>query len=439
MGLLIDRFGLNLIASLAVGAWSCAGIATGFTHGLAGLMGVRTALGMAESAGIPAAGKAIDQFLKPAERAIGNAMNQAGVSLGLIAAPPLAIWIAGQYGWRYAFLATGVLGLAWIPLWNFVARLSPPAPAAKANLGDSTALLRDPRLWAFVAANALTMFGYSLWSNWSTFYFTDVQGLSLAMTSRYVVAAFTFAAAGGFAGGWLSARQIARGIAPPTAAASRVHRGRRAFAGHRRDSRGAHPSLGRRCHLAEFLRGIRDERECILAAARYLRPPARRVQHRCAGGFIRSHASGRLARNRPHDRCAPLGAHYVGCDDDACARLRCPVDREAARMKQHLKRWFFRLLGKDPEAVVVSFVTGDAALCARMIEEVRALVPDRRHFVATPENWPELRRQLRGYRIGLAPVMLMREGNALRRAAYRLAPRKILAYNSRMERHHLAA
>ena len=106
-------------------------------------------------------------------------------------------------------------------------------------------------------------------------------------------------------------------------------------------------------------------------------------------------------------------------------------------MKQHLKRWFFRLLGKDPEAVVVSFVTGDAALCARMIEEVRALVPDRRHFVATPENWPELRRELRGYRIGLAPVMLTREANALRRAAYRLAPRKILAYNSRLERHHL--
>jgi glycosyltransferase involved in cell wall biosynthesis len=106
-------------------------------------------------------------------------------------------------------------------------------------------------------------------------------------------------------------------------------------------------------------------------------------------------------------------------------------------VKQRLKRWFFRLLGKDPEAVVVSFVTGDAALCARMIDEVRGLVPDRRHFVATPENWPDLRRELRGYRIGLAPVMLAREVNALRRAAYRLAPRKILAYNSRLERHHL--
>jgi glycosyltransferase involved in cell wall biosynthesis len=106
-------------------------------------------------------------------------------------------------------------------------------------------------------------------------------------------------------------------------------------------------------------------------------------------------------------------------------------------MKQRLKRWFFRLLGKDPEAVVVSFVTGDPALCARMVDEIRALVPDRRHFVATPENWPELRRELRAYRIGLAPLMLTREANALRRAAYLLAPRKILAYSSRLERHHL--
>jgi glycosyltransferase involved in cell wall biosynthesis len=106
-------------------------------------------------------------------------------------------------------------------------------------------------------------------------------------------------------------------------------------------------------------------------------------------------------------------------------------------MKQRLKRWIFRLLGKDPEAVVVTFATGDAELCRRMAEEVRELVPDRRHFLATEANWPQLRRVLRGYRIGLAPVMLTRRSSALRRAAFRLAPRKILAYNGRLERHHL--
>jgi glycosyltransferase involved in cell wall biosynthesis len=106
-------------------------------------------------------------------------------------------------------------------------------------------------------------------------------------------------------------------------------------------------------------------------------------------------------------------------------------------MKQRLKQWIFRLLGKDPEAVVVTFATGDAELCRRMAEEIRELVPDRRHFLVTEENWPEMRLELQRYRIGLAPVMLTRETNALRRAAYRLAPRKILAYNSRLERHHL--
>lgn len=102
-----------------------------------------------------------------------------------------------------------------------------------------------------------------------------------------------------------------------------------------------------------------------------------------------------------------------------------------------MKQWIFRLLRKGPEAVVVTFSSGDAELCRRMAEEVRSLVPDRRHFVATPENWPKLRHELKPYRIGLAPVMLTGEASALRRTAYRLAPHKILAYNSRLERHHL--
>ena len=102
-----------------------------------------------------------------------------------------------------------------------------------------------------------------------------------------------------------------------------------------------------------------------------------------------------------------------------------------------MKQWIFRLLGKGPEAVVVTFCSGDAELCRRMAEEVRSLVPGRRHFVATAENWPALQRELKPYRIGLAPVMLTREANPLRRAAFRLAPHKILAYNSRLERHHL--
>jgi hypothetical protein len=101
-----------------------------------------------------------------------------------------------------------------------------------------------------------------------------------------------------------------------------------------------------------------------------------------------------------------------------------------------MKQWIFRLLGKGPEAVVVTFCSGDAELRRRMAEEVRSLVPDRRHFVATVENWPKLRHELKPYRhrpgTGDADRRSQRAG-----ARHRLAPHKILAYNSRLERHHL--
>ncbi|HWC00687.1 MAG TPA: MFS transporter, partial [Bryobacteraceae bacterium] len=64
-GLLIDSIGLNRAISLAVTVWSCSGIWTGFTSGMAGLTGCRAVLGLSEAAGIPAAGKAIHQYLLP--------------------------------------------------------------------------------------------------------------------------------------------------------------------------------------------------------------------------------------------------------------------------------------------------------------------------------------------------------------------------------------
>jgi MFS transporter, ACS family, hexuronate transporter len=212
-GMLIDRIGLNRGVSVAVGVWSCAGIATGFTRGLAGLVGCRVVLGAAEAGGVPAAGKAIHQYLRASERALGNAVNQAGISLGAMIAPPLAVWFAVNHGWRSAFVVTGVLGLAWIPLWHITARRAGAAPAPKPENGAGLRLLRDRRLWAFVLANALSMVGYSLWTNWTTQYLVDEQGLSLSQSAFYAWIPPVFALAGGFAGGWLSRRFIERGVA----------------------------------------------------------------------------------------------------------------------------------------------------------------------------------------------------------------------------------
>lgn len=112
-----------------------------------------------------------------------------------------------------------------------------------------------------------------------------------------------------------------------------------------------------------------------------------------------------------------------------------------------LKRLIFRALGKDPEAVVVSFCSGPPELAAKMIAEVRALVPGREHFAVTDHpiegvrciRPAELPGPLKRKRIGLAPVLMTGEAEyrPLRWMALRMAPFKLLAYNRQLERHHL--
>lgn len=208
-GLLIDRIGLNRAIALAVALWSCAGIATGLTTGLPSLILCRALLGVAEAAGIPAVGKAIAIYVKPGERAVGHAMNQAAVAMGWMIAPILATGLSLPGTWRTRFIITGGLGLLWVPLWLLVGRNGPPVARSLA-----LAPFRDRRLWIFAAANCLNGIPYSIWSNWTTKYLVTVFGLTPAAANSFAWIPPVFAMLGGFACGWASMRLVRRGISP---------------------------------------------------------------------------------------------------------------------------------------------------------------------------------------------------------------------------------
>ncbi len=211
-GLLVDRVGLNAGVSLAVGLWSLAGMATGFVGGLGSLLACRAALGAAESGGIPATAKGFALYLKPRERAVGTALNQVGISLGMVAAPLLVGWLAAPWGWRAIFVATGVAGFAWVAAWLLVARWIPPPPRVADRAGASTPA-RDWRLWALAAANVLMMTVYSLWMNWTTIFLETVHGLSMVDANRqFALIPPVFASLGGLSGGWLSMRWAKAGV-----------------------------------------------------------------------------------------------------------------------------------------------------------------------------------------------------------------------------------
>ena len=213
-GAFVDRVGLTRGLAVVVAVWSLAAMATGLTGGLAGLVACRAWLGAAEAGGIPATGKGFATYLQPGERAVGTALNQVGITIGMVAAPLFAGWLAAAYGWRAAFIATGATGLLWLPLWVFVARRrrgpEPPPAGAPRERGPG----RDWRLWALAAAHILMMTVYSLWMNWTTVFLVSAHGLTQEQANaRLAWIPPVFASVGGLFGGWLSLR-LARGGGP---------------------------------------------------------------------------------------------------------------------------------------------------------------------------------------------------------------------------------
>lgn len=211
-GLAIDRLGLNVGASFAVGLWSMAGMATGFVGSLRGLIVCRSALGIFEAAGIPGTGKASALYLEPKDRAYGSAISQVGLTIGAVAAPVVAQTLAHMYGWRTAFVAVGAIGLLWIPAWLYVSRRAPRVgeETQKRPSARPMEVLRDVRYWALLASNVLLMSVYSLWVNWTTIFFVRQFGMS-QQDANYGFAWVPpiFATAGGMFGGWLVKRWAA--------------------------------------------------------------------------------------------------------------------------------------------------------------------------------------------------------------------------------------
>jgi len=212
-GWMVDRKGLNLGMTVAVGLWSLAGMATGLTRSFAGLFACRAALGLGESAGMPGLAKANGLYLEPGEYPMSLAANHVTISLGAAAAPLLVAIMAPRFGWRSVFFVCGALGLLWIPLWSFTSRRIDPNPSQAPPRQSVMSVLGDRRLWRLAIANALIMTVYAVWTSWTTIYLVQEHRLSEMEANRsFAWIPPVFATVGGFFGGWLSWRWVNSGL-----------------------------------------------------------------------------------------------------------------------------------------------------------------------------------------------------------------------------------
>lgn len=221
-GRLVDVLGTRVAESAFIAWWSIANMLTGLATGFASFAFFRTLLGLGEPGHYSASGKTVAEWFPAKERGIAVGMYTMGGTLGAALAAPLVSFLALSYGWRSAFLITGLAGMVPAILWFTLYR--PPAAhpllsgaeraylEAEGVIGRKhTAvrvsvreLLRQRPLWLVMSARMLTDPLWYFYLFWFPKYLQEVRGFTLAEVGATVWIIYVAADGGCLLGGWLS-------------------------------------------------------------------------------------------------------------------------------------------------------------------------------------------------------------------------------------------
>ena len=177
-GSILDRVGLRTGMLLAVALWSAASASHALMSGFVGFAFARVLLGLGEGATFPGGLRTAVESLPAHQRARGIATSWSGGTIGAIVTPLMMVPIAVNYGWRTAFVVTGVLGAAWLLLWAWIAR-PPYLPATERRSSKlEWPNLFELRTWALVFSYALPALAPGPILNLMPIYLTRGLGVS---------------------------------------------------------------------------------------------------------------------------------------------------------------------------------------------------------------------------------------------------------------------
>jgi len=211
-GRVIDWIGVRRGLATAVVAWSVAAIGHAFARTAAGFSIARAMLGVSESAIFPGSIKAVAEWFPQRERALATGIFNAGTNTGAILTPLLVPWIALRWGWQWAFVATGGLGLLWLALWIPLYRNPPLTDTSVAEPRVPwVSLFGHRQTWAFIVGKLMADPVWWFYLYWLPKFLDAKYGVKLAQVAAPIIVVYLIADVGSVGGGWTSSALIERG------------------------------------------------------------------------------------------------------------------------------------------------------------------------------------------------------------------------------------
>jgi MFS transporter, ACS family, hexuronate transporter len=218
-GRMVDRLGSRIGFALIMGFWSLASMGHALAASALGFGIARFFLGLGEAGSFPAAIKTTAEWFPQRERSLATGIFNSGANVGAILAPALIPWITLKFGWRAAFLATGVFGTIWIAWW--LSGYHDPKDHAHVSPAELQHIQEDPsesvqqipwkkllgyrQTWAYASAKFLTDPIWYFYLYWLPKFFEERYHLGLSHIGLPLIAVYNFSVIGSIGGGWLSA------------------------------------------------------------------------------------------------------------------------------------------------------------------------------------------------------------------------------------------
>jgi ACS family hexuronate transporter-like MFS transporter len=229
VGWFVDRVGLRWGYAWGVGVWSLAGMAHAVMTTVAGFIGVRSVLAIAEAVNLPAAVKTVSAWFPGPGRSLALGIMNTAPNIGAVLAPIAVPLLAGAFGWHAAFVILGALGGVWLLFWFMLPRAPDPGalPGAEARQvagGDApnkvdTApegegllrLLRSRFAWSIALGKFLTDFVWVFLLFWAPDFFNNQFGMTMHEYMGPLTLVYGMAAFGALFGGSLSGALLQAG------------------------------------------------------------------------------------------------------------------------------------------------------------------------------------------------------------------------------------
>jgi MFS transporter, ACS family, hexuronate transporter len=235
-GRLIDWLGTKLGYAWSLVIWSLGAIAHALAKGTGGFMIARGVLGLGESGNFPAANKTIAEWFPKKERALAIGLFNSGSNVGAILAPLTVPAIADHFGWQWAFIIIGALGLSWLIFWFWLYEIPTHSKRvsqaeidyinsdttkeeqdkAEAENGKTSwfQLLRFKQTWAFSIGKFLTDGVWWFFLFWLPAYLKAQYHMTGTAVIFPLAVLYMISSVGSITGGWFPMYFIKKGYEP---------------------------------------------------------------------------------------------------------------------------------------------------------------------------------------------------------------------------------